>query len=133
MISCLNGYQEGRPITGTHKMKLQQHSFDLIVKGRKRIEVRLNDAKRKALAIGDVIEFRSGDHFVFARVSGLSCYSSFVELLKWEPIALIDPTTTPAEQLSALRTLYPAEREALGALAITIEPLENGESRLATE
>ena len=40
-----------------YKMKLYSDSFEKIKFGSKTIEMRLNDEKRKAIKIGDFIEF----------------------------------------------------------------------------
>lgn len=41
----------------THEMKLQPKYFDYILNGTKRIEIRLNDEKRKKIKLGDKINF----------------------------------------------------------------------------
>ena len=41
----------------THEMKLQPKNFDYILNGTKRIEIRLNDEKRKKIKLGDKIKF----------------------------------------------------------------------------
>jgi ASC-1-like (ASCH) protein len=41
-----------------HTIKLQPHPFDKIKEGSKTIEVRLFDEKRRAMQLGDTIEFR---------------------------------------------------------------------------
>lgn len=40
-----------------HKMKLQQSPFERIKEGKKSVEFRLFDEKRKQIKIGDQIEF----------------------------------------------------------------------------
>lgn len=40
-----------------HEMKLQPKYYDYILKGTKRIEIRLNDEKRQAIKLGDKIRF----------------------------------------------------------------------------
>ena len=40
-----------------HKMKLQPKYYDFILNGTKRIEIRLNDEKRKTIKVGDTITF----------------------------------------------------------------------------
>lgn len=42
----------------THELKLRSQYFDLIKNGKKIYEIRLNDAKRQAIKIGDEIIFR---------------------------------------------------------------------------
>ena len=40
-----------------HKMKLQPKYYDFILNGTKRIEIRLNDEKRRMIKVGDTITF----------------------------------------------------------------------------
>lgn len=40
-----------------HEMKLQPKYYDFILNGTKRIEIRLNDEKRKTIKVGDTITF----------------------------------------------------------------------------
>lgn len=40
-----------------HEMKLQSEYFEFIKEGTKRIEIRLNDEKRRKIKLGDTIEF----------------------------------------------------------------------------
>ena len=40
-----------------HKMKLQPRYYDFILNGTKRIEIRLNDEKRRMIKVGDTITF----------------------------------------------------------------------------
>lgn len=64
----------------THSMKLRRKFFDLVAKGKKTVEMRLFDEKRREIRVGDKIEFAaddcSGDTFV-AAVEGAYVYPSF--------------------------------------------------------
>ena len=68
-----------------HEMKLQPKYYDYILKGTKRIEIRLNDEKRQAIKLGDKIRFLKEPNLnesFEAKVIGLLKYSSFEDLFK---------------------------------------------------
>lgn len=66
-----------------HNMTLKQPYFDLIKAGKKTIELRLYDSKRKEIRVGDSIRFQNGDSFHTVEVKGLFVCSSFKELFKF--------------------------------------------------
>lgn len=66
-----------------HNMTLKQPYFDLIKAGKKTIELRLYDSKRKKIRVGDTIRFQNGDNFHTVEVKGLFICSSFKELFKF--------------------------------------------------
>ncbi|MFL1380516.1 ASCH domain-containing protein [Nocardiopsis protaetiae] len=114
----------------THEMGIYKRYFDLIASGRKTTEVRVDDDKRKRLAVGDLLRFRCRDEEVLTRITRLARYSTFAEMFDHEPEASTDPTANREEQLRNIRAIYPPEREALGVVAIGIEPVA-GEERPA--
>lgn len=68
-----------------HEMKLRAVYFDKIAFGEKVFEVRLNDEKRKAIAIGDTIVFRKLPELeekIRAVVTDLLYFKSFEEMAK---------------------------------------------------
>lgn len=68
-----------------HEMKLRAIYFDKIVLGEKVFEVRLNDEKRKAIAIGDTIVFKKLPELekeIETVVTDLSHFKSFTEMAK---------------------------------------------------
>ncbi len=67
-----------------HSMKLHQQPFLAIKSGRKTIEMRLYDDKRKLLDVGDMVEFtdiKTGETLA-CEVVHLHRYASFEELYK---------------------------------------------------
>lgn len=65
-------------------MKLQPYSFDKIRDGKKIIEVRLFDEKRREIKLGDTIEFKrepEQTETVDTEVIGLLQYTSFEDLV----------------------------------------------------
>lgn len=65
-----------------HKMKLQNGPFEMIKCGRKTIEMRLLDDKRKKINIGDIIEFvnQNNNEIIKAKVIDLHKFNTFEEL-----------------------------------------------------
>lgn len=108
----------------THQMNLQLEFFDFIKNGTKRIELRLFDAKRQQVQLGDTIEFaKSEQDKVLAKVTGLLRYESFEALLQDFPIEILaDRMMTKTELLDALTEFYPpAKQVELGVLGIRFE------------
>lgn len=70
-------------------MKLNTEPFNMIKSGKKTIELRLNDEKRKNIGIGDIIEFtdcRSLDRKILTEVINIYRFDSFNELYKNLPL-----------------------------------------------
>ena len=65
-----------------HEMKLHPEPFQMIADGRKTIELRLYDEKRKKIKVGDEIQFICMEppyKTLIATVVGLYRYNSFEE------------------------------------------------------
>lgn len=77
------------------------------------------------MAAGDTIRFRikGTDETCDVGVLRVTEYADFEALLDGEGPANVNPTATREEQLANIRRIYPPEKEALGALAIEIEPV----------
>ena len=67
-----------------HYMKLKPSPFEAIKNGTKNIEMRLNDEKRQAIQIGDIIEFTNTEsgEIIKASVKNKYNFNSFDELYK---------------------------------------------------
>lgn len=65
-----------------HYMKLKPQPYDLIKIGCKDIEMRLNDDKRQAIEIGDIIAFTNTESYEIIRVIVLNKhrFNNFTEL-----------------------------------------------------
>ena len=66
-----------------HTMRLNAQPFDMIERGTKTIEMRLYDAKRRAIRIGDQIEFINlldSNRHLYCTVVGVYVFASFKEL-----------------------------------------------------
>ena len=105
-------------------MNLQDKYFDFILRGTKRIELRLNDEKRQKIKIGDTIIFRNKQGETFsAKVKDLFEHNSFEELFEnFEIDILADKSMTKTELLQVLSEFYSAEKQKeFGVLGILVE------------
>ena len=72
-----------------HIMNLNPSPFDLIREGKKTIELRLYDEKRKNIAVGDIITFINTENSadtLRVKVEALHMFDSFEELYKNLPL-----------------------------------------------
>jgi ASC-1-like (ASCH) protein len=109
-----------------HELNLYRRYFDLVAAGRKTIEVRVRYPHLADMAAGDKIRFRikGTDEVCDVLVKRVTAYPGFEALLDGEGPANVNPAASREQQITNIRGIYPAEKEALGALAIEIELLE---------
>jgi ASC-1-like (ASCH) protein len=103
-----------------HDMGIGKPYLNLIVAGTTTTEIRVNDARRRAITPGSLIRFSNSHDRALTRVTRVAHYASFENMFDHESLAAISPIATCAKQLAAVRQIYPPEREALGVLAIGI-------------
>jgi ASC-1-like (ASCH) protein len=107
-----------------HTLNLRKPYFDLIASGDKTVEVRVGYAKIRKMAAGDLLRFNSGTDTLLTRITLVNEYASFTALLDAEDAAMIAGAEEPREELmAAIRSIYPPEKEALGAFAIHVQLL----------
>ena len=109
-----------------HEMKLQPEYYDYIIKGTKRIEIRLNDEKRRKIKIGDTIKFLKEPELkesFDAKVIDLLNYNSFEDMINDLNISILSKEKmTKEELLNTLEKFYPKEKQReYGVLGIRIE------------
>ena len=109
-----------------HEMKLQPKYYDFILNGTKRIEVRLNDEKRRLIKIGDTIKFLKMPELTESfevKVIDLLKYDTFTDMFKDYDISILaDKSMTKEELLNVLEQFYTKEeQEKYGVLGIKIE------------
>ena len=63
-----------------HNMNINNRPFEMIKNGKKTIELRLYDEKRRKVRVGDTILFKSGTEKLTARVKALHIFRNFEEL-----------------------------------------------------
>lgn len=109
-----------------HQMALHETYFESIKNREKKVEVRLNDAKRRQIKVGDLIEFTSVSnqkHTLTVKVTELRKYSTFKEMYQSIPFKDFDCAGwTMDEMIKGTYDIYSREQEKeWGTLAITIE------------
>ena len=109
-----------------HEMKLQAKYYEYILNGTKRIELRLNDEKRKLINIGDTIEFQKEPELTETfkvKVTGLLNYNFFDNLFADFDIPMLaDKNMTKEELKNILEEFYTKDKqEEYGVLGIKIE------------
>lgn len=109
-----------------YQMKLLEQPFEDIKCGKKVIELRLNDEKRRTINLGDTIEFLKQpylDEKIQAKVIGLVRYDTFDELFKDIPLSLFGCGDLSVDQMKKLvYSIYTKEEEQkYGVLGIRIE------------
>lgn len=109
-----------------YEMKLQPAYYDFMLKGTKRIEIRLNDEKRKAIKVGDKIKFyKEPDlkEYFLTEVVEILKFNNFEEMidnLKIEELAA--KSLTKEELLGTLEKYYSQEKQKkYGVLGISIK------------
>ena len=112
--------------TNMHEMKLQPRYYDYILSGTKRIEIRLNDEKRKNIKVGDRIKFLKepdlSDSFV-AKVVDIYHCDSFLELFNDFDISLLaDKSMDKEELLEELEKFYTKDKQKMyGVVGIKLD------------
>ena len=109
-----------------HEMKLQPKYYDFILKGTKRIELRIFDEKRQKIKIGDTIKFIKESELTESfnvKVVGLLRYNTFEDMFKdFDIEVLSDKSMTKEELISTLEQFYTKEEQIkYGVLGIRIE------------
>ena len=107
-----------------YEMNLRPVFFDKIKDGEKIYEIRLNDEKRKAIKVGDIITFKKEQtsEQLDTQVVDLKHYQTFEEMLKFISVKDIGMAgKSIAEVISVYRQFYSIETESkYGVLAIKV-------------
>ncbi len=103
----------------TKTLWIKDEYLQMILEGRKTIEVRVGYGNIARLQVGDRLRLNDQHAFIVKRIGR---YAGFSELLANEDPAAIAPDTPPEQLLDALRTIYLPEKESLGVVALEIEP-----------
>jgi len=104
---------------------VKEQYLQQIVAGDKTIEVRVAYPNITRLRAGDVL--RLNDRHV-ATIRRAARYPSFDALLQSEDVASIAPRLNRQQLLDALRAIYPAEKEALGVVALELKLVEQDQT-----
>ncbi|MCP5100547.1 MAG: ASCH domain-containing protein [Chloroflexi bacterium] len=91
-----------------------------ILAGHKTVELRVGYSNIKRLQVGDQLLLNEQHRY---RITRIGHYANFEEMLAYEDPHTIAPDVPPDDLLPLIRAIYPAEKEALGAVALEIEPV----------
>ena len=94
-----------------------------ILAGKKTIEVWVGYNNIRKLQAGQ--DVRLNDRYLF-RLARIALYPDFATLLAHEDAVQIAPDLAPEALLVAMRSIYPPEKEALGTVALQLEPVPSG-------
>jgi ASC-1-like (ASCH) protein len=100
-------------------MRVKRITYNTIKSGRKTIEVRVGRGSTNGLQAGERVRLITYSRSFNVRVVGIRRYSTFAEMLDfepWEKIAL--SSESKDRMLSLLRQIYPPHKERLGVVAI---------------
>ena len=113
----------------THQMQLNPGPFEKIATGKKTIELRLNDPKRRNIRFGDRIVFtnRETGEQLTARVTALHRFESFADLYAALPLEKCgysheEVATASPKDMEAYYT--PAQQAEYGVLGIEIQVIQ---------
>ena len=111
-------------------MHLKEDPFLKIREGKKTIELRLYDEKRRKINVGDRIEFENGsdpDQKIVANVTALHTYQSFAKLYEALPLEKCGYAPHEVKEASAsdMDAYYaPEEQKKYGVVGIEFEIVE---------
>ena len=111
-------------------MHLKQNPFLKIWEGKKTIELRLYDEKRRKINVGDLIEFENGadsNQKIVAKVTALHTFQSFVQLYEALPLEKCGYASHEVNIASAsdMDAYYaPEEQKKYGVIGIEFEIVE---------
>lgn len=108
-----------------YEMKLQPAFYNYMLNGTKRIEIRLNDEKRRMIKVGDTITFYKEpllNESFNVKIVNLYRYNNFNELFDNYNITLLaDKSMSKEELLNELEKFYSKEKqEQYGVLGIEV-------------
>jgi ASC-1-like (ASCH) protein len=104
----------------TKTLWVKEEYLRQILAGRKTVEVRVAYANIVRLEPGDVLRLNDRHRY---QIIAIRRYPNFDALVAAEdPAAVAPDLPDPAALLAACRAIYPPEKEALGVIALEIEP-----------
>ncbi|WP_142826399.1 ASCH domain-containing protein [Planococcus soli] len=111
-----------------HEMGLYSEYFELIKAGKKKVEVRLNDEKRRNIKVGEIIKFSKlpeRNEVIQVEVTRLTVYSHFQSM--YEHISFTDLGCAGWKMEAMIKETYDVysqeQEKEYGALAIRIKLL----------
>lgn len=111
----------------TVKIKIQDAYLQLIKKGEKKVEGRINEGKFAALQVGDVVTFKSEHDTARAIITALQQYDSFPSMIESVGLDLLLPhiqSTEEGIQLYRSFSHYAEKEKVYGCLAIYLKVID---------
>lgn len=108
------------------KMHLDKEVFEKVKNGKKTVEMRLNDDKRRELKVGDTITFisRKTDEEIKCEVVNLLTFNNFEELYNKIPKEKLGYDEEDIASPADMNLYYPADRQRkYGVVGIEIKLL----------
>jgi ASC-1-like (ASCH) protein len=104
----------------SYSLRIRPQYLKWVLNGRKTIEIRVAYPHLAKIVAGDTLTFNDKHAYLVTKVNR---YPGFDALLDGEDAAKIAPELPRRDDLiRVLRDIYPAEKEALGVLAIHLGP-----------
>jgi len=97
---------------------VKKEFFDLVVSGKKTLEVRVFYASLRTIKKQDILNLNN--RFPI-RVKDIRTYQNFEEMLSREDSSKIFPGESSEKILSLLRSFYPPEKERLGVIVFEVD------------
>jgi len=103
-------------------MHLRRPYLDLVASGAKTVEVRVAYPNRGDLAPGQLIRFQAEGAHVLTRVTRVSRYATFEEMLDHEDVAAISGgPESRGELMAKIRSIYDEAKESLGVITLEVQ------------
>lgn len=102
-------------------LRVKRRYYDLIMSGKKPLEVRVGYNNINQIAIGETLLLQCHDTEGVVVVEDIQRYSSFAEMLEIEDPSHIVPGMSKTEVLRVLQEIYPPAKEALGVVALFLK------------
>lgn len=107
-----------------YNWKINREYYNLIINGKKNIEVRVGYPNIKKVKKGDTITFKDISNIKF-EVIRVTKYRDFPDMLDNEDSSKAIPGVTKYKALDMYQTIYPEEKEALGVYVFELKKKEN--------
>lgn len=114
------------------KLLVKRRFYDMILSGKKKLEVRVGYSAIKSIRPGETLKLVSGESSKAVLVGDVRRYENFREMLRHENPTLIAPDAK-GDVLNVLQGIYSPEKERLGVYVFELSPDgEDAPSRVGT-
>ncbi len=104
-------------------MRVKKRFFDLVMSGKKDLEVRVGYDTINRIQTGERIQLATHTLSYAIQVKAIRRYQDFGTMLQHEPYSRIAPDASSSEEvLALLKNIYPPEKEKLGVVVLEIFP-----------